>query len=186
MALYFVHQLNKENLVYNSTLLRDGVFCPHDEIRQWNYVSTKNSVTSNCRAVRYTARGESQNVTPHFFIAPWNWKHSLSCHEIKINTGDYLPKHKAMCTKLLNRSLYSGVKGPTLHACHSSQPGHKNIHGHTTTTVSVCALPEASGIHRCFHRNLCTVQCWANCCRYSCCVHLLSWNRFHSEAQYMW
>lgn len=29
-------------------------------------------------------------------------------------------------------------------------------------TVSMCALPEPSGIHKCSHRNLWAIQCWAN------------------------
>lgn len=127
-----------------------------------------NGTMSRLRIVRLVTVEQSDVLKVY---GPWGIPECHTPFFLKHNETENIPylvtrlklTQATIYPSTMNGSLYSGVKGPMLHACHSSQPRHKNIQGHTTTTVSVCALPEASGIHRCFHRNLCTVRRWANC-----------------------
>lgn len=168
-------------------MLRVEVFCPHDETGQWNYVSAKNSVTSNCRAVRYT-----QSLRP---AGNPRMSHPIIYSTMKLKTFHILSQVTIdPSTKLCALNCWMGVYTAAWRG-----PGYMRVILLSLDTKTYRGTQLL--LYQCVHflkplaftdasietsAPFSVEQTAFGASRYSCCVHLLSCNTFHWEAQYMW
>lgn len=116
------------------------LYCLWDERRQ---LRSRNSVS-----VEFTASGEFLNL--HMPLDKALSK-CISYANTSVNmlSMSYIKSHPCQASTLPpDGGLPRGVEGPLLHAHYSPQPRHKNKQvSMVSTTVSMCVLPEPSGIH---------------------------------------